>query len=290
MHRPVSLLVAALAIGCTPTESAFDHQAELSVDARGVGLALDGLRGQVGMYGTTCAVDTRNAAIGADLNIDETSETVHDAGEIEGREVFLIESGDGLHLQDANNPIDVSEASLSGTFERALVYDLGAVGLSDGTLQWTDGRTLAVGAVDSFDLAQDGTAFVADGEVYKVVDDQLVAIASGDRVAVSPDGGLVFAAQSGEPMLHVLDATGVEQHAVFLDGDVREVAALGERGEALVVLEKANGTGELVVVDGSGSINAWVGTPTAALGITSSSDGHTIAVSAPGSVHFFGLE
>lgn len=288
--RPVPFaLTAALLVGCSAEPSSFDHQAALSVDARGVALSEDGTRGQVGMFSTTCAVDTHTSAIGADVDVDDSDEDVHDAGSVDDRSVVIVSGDDGLYSFDANNPLEMPALELPGTFFDARTFDSGVVGVGGQALVWSNGGEFPIGALTGFDVSRDGVAYVADGDVRAVTPDGSEWLASGDRVAVDGTSGLLFVGFAGESELRIVDLSGVEQGRVDLGGDLRQVVTLGDRGEVVAVVARDNGTGELLVVDGEGGIRTSVVTPSPAQEITSSANGRTIAAKVPGALHFFGV-
>lgn len=289
MYRPLIALTALASVACTPGSSTFEHQADLDVSARGVALGQDGIRGQVGMAGTTCAVDSRTAVIGADIDYGAGEEVVRDAAIVDGRETYLIESADGLHFQDGELGLEpADELGEAGALADAKLFDFGAVALTDDQLLWTTGERARVGSVLNMDVAGDGTAFVADGLLREVGPEGTAVLGDADWVAHDRALDVLYAAVGTE--LRILDRDGAELAMTEFSGVVRAVEDLGERGQALVVVERDNGTGELVVVDGqTGEIAGRVITPGAADAVATSGNGRTIAVTVPSGVHFFGV-
>jgi hypothetical protein len=281
---PLSLLMA-----CTPGSSTFDHQAELSVDARGVALSSDGARGQVGMFGTTCAVDTQTATVGADVDVDESEEMVHDAGTVDGRDVVIMSTDDGIYSVDSSDVLEAPRLELSGSFFDARTFDHGLVGLGGQALVWSTGGEVPVGAVADFDLDSDGVAYVADGDVQAISPEGTAWLGAGDRVALDRQSGLVFMGYAGDTELRMASTDGDELGSVALEGGLRQVVSLGDRAGVVVVTSRENGTGQLVVVDAAGSITGAVTTPSPALDVSASQDGETIAAKVPGAIHFFAV-
>jgi hypothetical protein len=291
MTRTSLGLLALSMVGCSTGESQFSHEAEIGVSSRGVALSQEGTRSQVGMAGTTCAVDTRTAAIGSDLDYDQSDEVVHDAAIVGDRDVFLIQSDSGLHMQ-ASTALSFVEPTLLGSFQDGRVFQDGIVGLDQSeTLQWSSGGEVDASGLLSFDVDASGQVFMADGDLYRVTPDERLALATGvSQVAVDEIAGVLYTVEEAGTQLRILELDGTERAAVDLGGEILDIASMGDRGAAVAVVSHGS-TGELVLVDGAtGEISGWVGTPTPAEGVKSSGGGNTIAVTLPGAIHFFSID
>ncbi|MCO4744372.1 MAG: hypothetical protein KC912_06250 [Proteobacteria bacterium] len=286
----LGLLVLSM-VGCSTGESQFSHEAEVGVSSRGVALSHEGSRSQVGMAGTTCAIDTRTAAIGSDLDYDDSDEVVQDAALVDDRDIFLIQSEGGLHMQ-SSTALAFAEPTMLGSFQDGRVFADGIVGLDQAEhLQWSTGGDADVSGLRSFDVDTAGQVFVADGDLYRVTPDERVNLASNvAQVAVDETAGVLYAVDEGGSSLRLLELDGTLRASVDLGGEILDLAAMGDRGAAVAVVSHGS-SGELVLVDGAtGEISAWVGTPTPADGVKTSGGGEMIAVTLPGSIHFFSVE
>ena len=286
--RFVVCSVVALAAGCS-SSSMLEHQSELSVLARGVALSEDGRTAQVGMYNTTCAVSTQNAEVGNDVDFDGDEDEVLDAGWVEGLRVFAVASERGVHLQPTGQALVAEDVTLEGNFDAARVYEQGVVASVGDSLVWSTGREEVVPGLRGFELGPDGTGIAVNGEVWNIDSDGSYSTGlAADRVAFDPLYDVVLSSVDGEESLRVGSRSGESWSEVALSQTVVDMAVLGDRGQAVVVTEATDGSGGLLVVDhlrGEVVGSAW--TPTPAMDVAVSGDGHTIAVDTDRAVHFF---
>lgn len=295
-----TILVAvtlALAAGCT-SDMAFEHRSMLDGRTRGVALE-DDSSARVGMFGNTCGIDVSSSAIRSDVDIAMNEDFVRDAF---GGKV-LVQGSDGLHIFD---PVErgwswgPADAVLPGNdLVDGALTDVGTVGLSgDCSVTWTGDLTGSTQVSDagceeaSFSVDREtGTAYVGkDGVITAATLEGIVEVAEGDLAVWDSAAEALYVADRGGLELRALEYDGAERWALVLEGGVVSMEVLGARGGVAVMVERTDGSGALLTIDGfTGEIHAAMDLPSAAPEMTSSDSGRTLAVILPGQTHFFGI-
>jgi len=288
---------------CTPGAVQFEHTSELGVNTRGMAMHPDGDAAQVSMFGTTCQVSTQDASVGHDADYPSESEIVQDGATLHGDPAVAIVSPEGVHVtfpDSAGTWNDVT-VTLPGTAQARLVSD-GVVALDqDCGVHWsslngdlTSSDTLTGDCVDAgFAASPDGTAFVATGDQAWRLDGAGVTPLNleADLVSWDPAVGLLYVASLHGDLLRAVTPDGAEVWGLPLDGRVVSFDDMGVSGTVAVMVERDNGTGDLLVVDGaSGGILAALPTPSAADQVHVAESGDAFALVLEREVHFFRMQ
>lgn len=293
-------VLALAAAGCAREAVDFEHTSELEVNTRGMAIHPNGDAAQVSMYGTTCRVEVESGAIGQDYDYPSDMEEVQDAGALAGELAVLVVSPEGVHVSYPDRGWDwtAETVDLPDTVEARITED-GVAALSSACeVSWVGGPGRDPVAIDSlsdcseagFAAGPAGSAFVGGAsEVVRVVDGNAVGLGiAGELVAWDVTADLLYVAVRGGDALHGVEADGSLRWSVPVDGAIVDVTAMGGLGSAAVMVDRANGTGELVVVDGfTGAITSDLPTPSAATGLRSSASGEVLAMVLPRAIHFF---
>lgn len=284
--------------GCSTQAVNFEHQSELEVNTRGVALLDNGLHGQVGMYGTTCRVNVADASIGEDYEFPGDDEAVVDAGTIDDAAVVLVVSDIGAHLTFHDTfgvqPLDFEDA----TIVDGAVYNDGIVTLhDDGSVKWwVDGNVVAtqtdVALSNRLTVTPEGIAFVGTTNGVVVVDGEgsSTTIDGAELVTWDEFAGVLYTAAAGDTWLSGVEGDGTVRWTTEMPGAIVAIDTMGPLASAAVMVEHANGTGELVTVDGyTGEITSSLTTPSAARSIHTSGNGRSMALALDREVHFFNV-
>lgn len=304
----VTLLVAL--VGCAPQDSvALDHRAELPAQARGVMLSESGEQSNVGMFHTTCEVDTSYAGIGDDIDYTEADEIVID-GEVDaGTDKFLVLTPDHVFITIPDAPEDTGhriEGVVSGQ-----LFDGGFVGLAvpvtpegDCSLHWTDiGALSDTSSVSSLGVncdadstmstdAETGTSFVStQSGIYQVTrQGSVVQLSNSSNAMIAWDGVSDVLYEASGSTVAALEVNGGERWSVDLDGTITALTDMGSEGNATVSVLAADGSGSFVILDGaSGSIESQLPTPSSAEALSVSGNGKVLAITLTDVVHYFDL-
>ncbi len=281
MHRFVlTALVLATATGCS-APGTFTHSGTLHSETRGVILESDSTA-QAGMGGATCEVTISNGEIGDDVSVAWGDDQVSD---FDG-ELVLVMDEEGLYTYEpgawSGDLVD------TGGYVDAAFVDTGVVGVTErlGGLEvnWSgdvNASTQVPGSSVS-DMATDaatGTVFVATDEgVIAANTDGATAIGQGDLAVWDSAAEVLYTATTGGSELVALESAGATRFTVELDGSVTALTALGTSGQAMVMIERANG-GELVTIDGwTGEVLSTMSTPGITDELASSDSGDTVAI------------
>lgn len=303
--RGLSLVaLAMLAVGCAEWDPGitFSGDGVLNAATRGVVLQDNGVDANAGMYGTTCAVDTRTGWVGADTDYPSESEQVQDVGRFDGKDVVVVTTDRGVFLtptdafeQETFIPAEnVLEARVAGDAV-ALLIDSPTDGCS---VQW-DGSAASVDVAETLCVDPDVTADPTYGDVYVGTDDGVYQVGTDDVTRVDADAdlaefdaftGLLFVANTGDTWVKALDSDGRRLWQTDLGNPVVSLDDLGWQ-EAVAVLVDAGTLNELYVVD------AWTGeatlateTPDGAEQVVTSRNGRDLALITSSQVHFRALE
>ncbi|MBW2257468.1 MAG: hypothetical protein JRI25_23110 [Deltaproteobacteria bacterium] len=295
-------LVVVGASACTTSAVNFEHQSELAVASRGIALNTDGVDGVVGMFGTTCRVMVHDGTIGEDYNFPTEDERVVDATELFGDNAVLVISDMGAHVTYPDRVWDWGTDDFGGPgVLEGSIYDDGVAMLADNPcrVDWSNGTDAVTTEVPD-DLCQgasftadrsDGRVFVANGDVVKVTEDGYENIAEGaDLVVWDMAAQVLYATLTGSSTLQGIEEDGAIRWTTEVEGSIVTLDVMGMLGQAAVMVEKANGAGALLTVDGyTGEITSSLATPSAAEQVESSDNGKTLAVVLPREVHFFNV-
>lgn len=293
-------LVLAGAAGCSTQAVTFEHQSELETNTRGVALLDDGLRGQAGMYGTTCRVNLTDASIGEDEDFSSEEELVVEGGTILGEPAVLVLSDLGAHLTYPNGGFGVYDNYENPNVVDGAIYDEGIVVLlNDGAVQWVnDGVVTAVPAV--IDSPAYGIAVTPSGTVFVGTSAGVITVDAGGTPSTVADAadivvwddvaGVLYTATSGTPTLSGIELDGNVRWTTELSGNITAVDAMGPLAQAAVMVENPSGTGELVTVDGfTGGVTSSLTTPGTAEALVMSGNGKSMALVLGSEVHFFNV-
>lgn len=297
-------LVLAGAAGCSSQAVNFEHQSELEVNTRGVELDDSGGAAVAGMFGTTCRVAVSDASVGEDYDFPTDNEEVQDAGILNGEDAVLVQSDLGAHLTYPDRVWDWSteDFGTTGVVEGRIFDDGVALLTDDGNchVEWQGGDTdvsvdmpadLCVGG-SSFTVAPDGQIFVANGgEIVTATAEGSEGLGADAELVVWDDAAQVlYTAFVGDSVMTGLEADGTVRWTTDLDGAVVSFDAMGPLGSAAVMVEKDNGTGALLTVDGfTGDVTSSLATPSAAEEVEVSSSGDSLALVLNREVHFFNV-
>lgn len=292
-----SLLIVLLTSACTAGPSPFTHMSELEVSARGV--AFDGVTDDavVGMWGTTCTVDTATGRVGADYDYPSEVETVTDAGDLFGVDTVVVTSPDNIHVTvvgDGGGFAEGGDIAAPGVTTARLASDAVVGLMGDCSVMWSGDETVTTAFADgdcvgaSLSLMPDGRAWVSGEAIgtYLVSPVGAEQVSADTRSVWDASTGLLYAVDAD--VLRALDEEGIERWALPVDGWLAGFDRLGDRGELAVMVGREGGGGELLVVDGeTGLTTAALRTPTPAELVRSSSNGNVLALGLAREVHFF---
>lgn len=302
MRTPILAALGLLA--CAESEEApIRYRSTLQQSTRGVVLHEGGERGHAGMFETNCPFETRRGRVTGDYDLPEEGEEIQDGGESAlGPETVIAVIPGVVHLMEKSTGDYVLDSvPWAGVVGARLTGD-GLVGLTrlDGAceLGWRadDGelRTVAIDACDarSFDAAIDGTVALGGDPVRLVTPDGAVdAEASGRLVAFDDVLGLLYVAKVGGDELAGVEPDGSIRWTTPIDGAIRSLAAAGRPGAAVLSVERPDGTGAVVWVDGrDGAPAGEVVTPSAAPAVTASPEGGVVALVLPDETHFYEVD
>ncbi len=286
-------MTLGVAVGCTPSNVAFQHESTLYDETRGLVFENDGTA-QGGMVGNTCAIDVDNAWIGQDVDVAESDDQVEDA--FDG--VVLVRGTDGLHIYQPDDygwDWNYDPTVPGGDIVDGALVDSGIVAVRDTpegvSVDWSGDvqaqQTVAGGNLSDMSVDRStGTVFVvSDGTVNSVSPDGSISVDSGDMAVWDAGAQVLYVADAGGSELRGIEADGGVRFATPLDGTVASLESLN--GQAVV--STANGSGgSLVIIDGyTGDIMSQQVTPGAAESLESSETGRTLAVVLDRQVHFF---
>ncbi len=311
IHSPrnVSLVLIALGMAMSGCEGEFDgefrHRSSLQRTTNGLVLHDDGGAGHAGMMSTNCPFETDFGLVTGDYQLPGDDEEVQDVGShvlgpnsilaVQPGAIYVLNKVTGDYLTDS---VEI-DGAVAGRF-----FDEGIVALVAGEkgcfVDWIDDD----GNVDSsasdgcspgsFDVdPQTGTAYLggSDGTLEIVTPDgSFDAETGGDLVAWDPKAEVTYVATLDGDVVVGIEPDGSTRWSTSLDGSVKVLESAGRRGAAAVMLEKADGSGLLVYLDGwTGDEITKLETPSAANALTASGDGSTIGMVLEDETHFFGV-
>ena len=298
----LSLLIAA---GCTPpTPVSLAHKSELQAQTRGLVLGEQGGSGTAGMLTTTCEVYTDDGSVAGDFDMPTDDERVVDAGENDVHGKILVGTSDnGVHVffQDDENWGDTLNLPTVGVVDAKVHPDGVAVVWNDGSgcqAGWFQGRNERDGVwlgdgrcgggmqVDSLT----GRLWVGGSDEVTVVDrdGSLEVVPGGELIALDEALGVLYTARRLGSEVRALSMEGEVLWTAPVDGEITALDDMGALGAVAVMVEKANGLGEIVFLDGlTGQVRSEIATPAAAEELTVSRNGRTLALTLPGSVQFY---
>lgn len=301
---PFVLAVAAFASACQWDPMFLEHQSTLYTSARGVALDTDPSgNAQVGMNGTTCAVDTAYGTPSTDYDYPGTDEEVDDVSD-DG--VVVITGDDKVHLQHSDGWTTSSEDYDVPAAQVSVALDDGAVtyGGDDDrcALTWVGQRdavsdlppAICGSRTDVAADPTDGTTYVGTTiGTYEVEPGEAPTTISeepAELIAYDLTTELLYTAEVEGSVVRAIDTTGSEAWVATIDGAVIALDDMGAEAAVAVSVARADGTGGIVVLDGfTGIPSTSLSLPTPGDEVVGSNDGGQIAVVGDGQVGFFGV-
>ena len=292
--------------GCQQDNATFAHRGELSVQARGLALYEDGESGNAGMWGTTCDFETKNGSTTNDWDYPGERDEVLDASSTAiGTNAVLVTTPGGLFITRPNDFPEQIRVQLPGVIDAKFV-DGGIAVLRDSqrggcTVSWrneADAGVVNTGVPDEFCAASNptivvdfdsGIVVVGTGDQGAVVTgDELVLIDGlGDLVAWDSYTETIYTANRGSDLVSGYKLDGSVVWSTAVSGAVLSLDSMGVAESVLVMLDKPNLSGELVVLDGYTGIERMsVPTPSAAQEIDVSDNGAVVALVLADTTHF----
>lgn len=300
MSRSFGWMLLALATtGCGRDAVSFEHTGELQARTSGFAMYTRGDSAIAGMIGATCEIDAETGGIGADWDAAQgEDDVVVDAGD----ETGLIIGGSGVFVLDPELGILPGPAGRGFTDARLLEDDgivaLQATGSSCVVRHDVAGNETATTVTDAacpagFDAdPSTGTAWVGGPDAVFVVgaDGTVTEQDGGDLLAWDATEQVLYAAIAGETWVRATEADGAVRWTVELDGAVTALTDMGAVGAVAVTVERGDGTGAIVILDGAtGAVSSEVDSPSAADDLTASSGGDRLAVILRNEVHLFAV-
>jgi len=300
------ILVGGSMAGCQPEfEGDFRHRSTMQRSTNGLVLHDDGAAGHAGMLGTNCPFETDFGMVTGDYDLPGEDEEVQDVGShVLGSNSVLLVQTSTLHVLNKNSGDYVTEevdlpGVLSGRFS-----DDGVVAVVDAVIgcsvEWfgDDGSVSVVEiprcSPNAFDVdPQTGTAYVGtvDGALEIVTPVGSVdADTGGDLLAWDPVAEATYVATLDGDTVEAVASDGSVRWSTSVQGAVQVLEPAGRHGAAAVMLEKANGTGLLVLLDGwTGDEISKLPTPSAAKGISFAGNGGSVAMVLDDETYFYGV-
>lgn len=307
MRKTIVGIVAAVAlVGCSaPDGVELDYRAELNASARGVEVNDDGTASNVGMFDTTCDVDTTYAGIGEDYDYDNSTEVVVDGELTPAGDTYLVLTPGNVHvttpdgvqtqhtLEVGGSPVgaqltgegNVVTVTPDGGDCNVVVYDSAGNQLSLVQLgvECDQQSSVTTDAVN-------GTTWVStDSGIYEVAEGQVTRVSDlpNALLAHDPAAEVVYAGVAGRAVVTAIEPGGAERWETQVDGAITALTDLGDRASAAVSVAQ-NGTGAFLVIDGlTGEVTSDLPTPSSALGLSSSGTGQVVAITLPDTVFYF---
>lgn len=305
MRMMIGAMMAAALVGCTASDGVeLDYRAELNASARGVEVTDDGSSSNVGMFDTTCQVDTTYAGIGEDYDYDNSTEVVIDGELTPAGDTFLVLTPGSLHVTTPDGVQTQHTFQVGAVVDAELLADGGVVAVQpDGgdcnvaTYDAAGNRVsltqLGVECDQQSSVATNpanGTTWVStDSGIYEVAEGQVTRVSELPNALLAHDAeaGVVYAGVAGRAVVTAIEPGGAERWATQVDGAITALTDLGDQASAAVSIDQ-NGTGALLVIDGAtGEITSDLPTPSAAHGLSASGAGHVLAITLPDTVFYF---
>lgn len=291
-------------IACgAPDDAAFTYRSTLQQSTRGLVLHEGGEDGHAGMFGTNCPFETRRGRVTGDADLPDEGEEVQDGGESAlGPEtvvavipgvVHLLEKSTGDYVIDSRPWDGVVGARLVGDGLVGLLQRLGgcAVGWRP---EGGPALEVEVGDCDprSFDASPAGEVVLGGDPVRIVTREGTVDAGTDGRLVAFDDAlGLIYVARAGGSELTGLEPDGSLRWATPIAGAIRSLAAAGRPGAAVLSVERPDGSGAVLWVDGrDGAQVGEVVTPSAAPSVAASPDGRVVALVLPDETHFYEVD
>lgn len=305
MRMMIGMMTAAALVGCTASDGVeLDYRAELNASARGVEVNDRGTDSQVGMFDTTCMVDTSYAGIGEDYDFDNNEEVVVDGEFTPPGDTYLVLTPGSVHVTTPDTLLpqfsfevdNVVDAQLVGNGNIVTVEPSGNdcnIVTYDSTGQRVTLTQLGVECDQQSSVTTDadsGVSWVStDSGVYEVADGQITRVSAMANALLAHDGesGVVYAGIPGRAVVTAIEPGGAERWSTQVDGAITALTDLGTRASAAVSIAR-NGSGAFLVIDGyTGEITSNLPTPSAAEGLSASGTGDVLAITLPDTVFYF---
>ncbi len=293
--RKMMIVLAALPFAACSDGVTFDLTSTMEAQTRGVAMFNWNDQGVAGMLDQTCSFDIAEGRVLGDLvDLPGTDDRVVDG---DGAQALVTSGGDVWSVSDWGETFALSTPGsvLDAAFTRDGVATL--TGSADGcAVHFADGSETSVGlaGVDCLSASLESTrssdfVFVADGSsVVRVDHGTTLEIERGADLMSYDDGASVLViANSNGSDIRGLDANGVTDWTVTVDGTVDSLDAMGWERFTVVSFTTPGGNSEIVVLNsGNGDVHGQVEVP-ATVEVTASPDGATVALDDGGAVHFY---
>lgn len=305
MRMMIGGMVAAALVGCTASDGVeLDYRAELNASARGVEVNDDGTTSNVGMFDTTCDVDTTYAGIAEDYDYDNNSEVVVDGELTPAGDTYLVLTPGSVHVTTPDGVQTQHSFQVGNVIDAELLADGGVVGVQpdagdcnvvtyDIAGNQVSLTQLGVECDEQSSVTADtanGTTWVStDSGIYEVAEGQVTRVSELPNALLEHDAaaGVVYAAVPGRAVVTAIEQGGAERWATQVDGAVTALTDLGDRASAAVSIAQ-NGNGAFLVIDGiTGEITSDLPTPSAAEDLSASGTGQVLAITLPDTVFYF---
>lgn len=296
--RHVLLLASATLVGCA-IENELRYTATLDATTHGVVLSDDGLESFAAMSGTTCTIDPRWGCPTDDADLPTEEETVvdHHGGVTLGRSAVGVHTITGS-AWDAADDLILPDVRVARLTDRGRVVLAGSG--PDCGLHLDGADPTGVPA----SLCGDGVRAAVDrsrGELWVAAPDGVYRVGArglarfdgdgADRVARDAARGLTFLARTGSSELRALDDDGQAVWSATVDGEVRSMAARGDRGDVLVLTARSDGFGVIERRDGAtGSLRSASEVPDGDGELAVSGNGAAVAIVRVDQVHYYAME
>ena len=300
------LSVGAVSACAQPEPISVAHKSELKEQVRGIALAKGGHNAVVGIWATTCELETSDANMTYDFNMPTNDEKVVDIGENDRFGSVLVgTSEDGVHvilLEEEHFgammhlPIEKVVNAKAHPEGVAVLWNDPVEGCSAGWFRSSvDGQAVVLGsgfcgADGDMDVdSQTGRLWIGGADRLATVygDGTFDVMDGGELLALDEGLGVLYTARRNEPFVHGLSMQGDVLWVADVGGPVTALDDMGTVGAAAVMVGR-EGTGELVFLDGlTGGVLSEASTPSAASQIAVSDNGRTLALTLSGGVHFF---
>jgi outer membrane protein assembly factor BamB len=297
------LVVTALALSACNQGSSVDLPLRAVLEARVQDVVLDddGSLADAAMSDMICVVDTRAGLVVGDMDLTDGAERILDARD--GRALALADGHlhaiDAIELSTSEDlGVQASDARFVDAGWTAIVSDEAGCGVAFGDGAETRAWSLPTGSCGggvgfSADRAS-GRTFVADGDALVSIDadgtTSIVEGVSADRAEFDAKSGDVIIGEIGGDLVRAIDADGIVQWAVSVDGNVHDFAVAGDSGLLVISVDQGDLGGEIVVmnsVTGEDVVSHLVPeTPDVAV----SANGTALALSGSDAVYFYDVD
>jgi len=306
--RTVTLALLAVGTclsGCQKEfDGEFQHRSSLQRATKGLVLHEDGSAGHAGMMSSNCPFETDFGLVTGDYDLPDDDEEVQDVGShvLGSNSILLVQPG-SLHVLNKETGDYTTESHPVDDAVAGRFFGKGIVALIDGDdgcgVDWIDDDGDVVSTVtdncspSAFDVDPlSGTTYVGGDDSIEIVTPEgtVDAEVGGDLVAWDSSAEVTYVATLDGDVVEAIEPDGGLRWSTAVDGLVKVLVPAGGKGAAAVMLEKPDGSGLLVYLDGwTGEVMTELETPSAALGLSVAGNGGTIAMILADETHFYGV-